>query len=483
MQIDLAKVYGLRDAFIARFFGRRFLPYQTEVSNRIIDAVLHATGEEIFIEMSRQSGKTTVVVDTVSFLNTFCYELLGRELATGIISPQKEMSKTDFDRLKDNYAALQRHMSFDLTEANGNTLRICDPANVPMAVTYCFSLLPTSNNESKTLHVAIFEESQKINDRKAQDEIYPMLASTNGTKIFIGTAGYRKCDFWKGVERGQNVFKYDCERIISDRESAYQLTGEAWHLNYRKFLDAEVAKAGWDSDYVKTQYRLEWVLEKGMFVTEEKLTALRSCKLVGAEDDLPCYAGLDTAKRSDSTVLTVVRKVSEEQFEVVHWLEVEGADYPDQLQLVVDALEPYNVRGIICDATGPSGDFFPDMLRRELRGTYIIPYTFDIVNKDKLYKNFDTCIQKGWVRYPEDDTAERRKFERQMLDLEKEYRGNKQYMVCHHPDAKDARDDYCDSLAMALWGAVQYRHHKPKSARMEERRKPRRKVADAVTGY
>jgi hypothetical protein len=40
-----------------------------------------------------------------------------------------------------------------------------------------------------------------------------------------------------------------------------------------------------------------------------------------------------------------------------------------------------------------------------------------------------------------------------MLDLEKDYVG--QYMVCQHPDEKNAHDDFCDSLALAVLAATE----------------------------
>jgi len=42
------------------------------------------------------------------------------------------------------------------------------------------------------------------------------------------------------------------------------------------------------------------------------------------------------------------------------------------------------------------------------------------------------------------------KFKYQLLDLEKTWVGK--YMVCKHPNEKDAKDDYPDSLALAVFG-------------------------------
>ena len=76
-----------------------------------------------------------------------------------------------------------------LEEANGTTLKLGNGNTI-----YCFSLSPTSHLESKTLHLAIIEEAQKIDDEKAKNEVFPILASTNGSKIFIGSGGYQLCD-------------------------------------------------------------------------------------------------------------------------------------------------------------------------------------------------------------------------------------------------------------------------------------------------
>ena len=86
-------------------------PYQEDISNRILAALLHnlnATTEqdvselelyELSIEISRQAGKTTCVVYTVAIIMTYIAELYDRPISIGIFAPQIEQARTDFERM------------------------------------------------------------------------------------------------------------------------------------------------------------------------------------------------------------------------------------------------------------------------------------------------------------------------------------------------------------------------------------------------
>jgi len=86
------------------------------------------------------------------------------------------------------------------------------------------------------MHLQIFEEAQLINDRKMKIEAFPMGAATNATRIFIGTAGFRLCYMYRGIEEGRSVYRYDFEEVIKQKRGLYELTGDPAHLGYEKFM-------------------------------------------------------------------------------------------------------------------------------------------------------------------------------------------------------------------------------------------------------
>ncbi len=445
MKINLKKTFRLLDAFGQNYFRRPFADYQREIAHAIICTIFEKGGAEVFIEVSRQAGKTTAVVDTLAFVMTFAHHFSPTPLSVGIFAPQKEQAKTDFDRLKENLRVLQELYRLQFEEANGTTIKLGNGNTI-----YCFSLSPTSHLESKTLHLAIIEEAQKIDDEKAKNEVFPMLASTNGSKIFIGSGGYQLCDFYRGIENGKNVFRYDYQQVIEDKEKLYQITQNPLHKKYKEFVEGEKERYREDSDYFQTQYALNWKIGRGMLITKEELYKLRADYELPTVYEKPVYAGWDVAKEEDESVLTVVGWDEElKKFKILLWLAMRGDDYTDQVEIVQKELSKFKrVMKVCIDATGvgdPVVDNFKRSTRLRTEGV-----KFSMQTKDNLYKTLIKILRDGELLYPSSHKLAP-KFEMQMMEMIKEYKG--EFLSCHHPDRSGAHDDFPDSLALALFQA------------------------------
>jgi hypothetical protein len=445
MRISLNKTFRALDAFGKNYFKRPFTDYQREIAREIIRTIFTKGGEEVFIEVSRQAGKTTAVVDSLAFVMTFAHHFFPMPLSVGIFAPQKEQAKTDFDRLKENLRVLQELYRLQFEEANGTTLKLANCNTI-----YCFSLSPTSHLESKTLHLAIIEEAQKIDDEKAKNEVFPMLASTNGSKIFIGSGGYQLCDFYRGIENGKNVFRYDYKQVIADKEKLYRATKNPLHKKYKQFVEGEKERYREDSDYFQTQYALNWKIGRGMLTTKSELSKLAGDYELPIAYDKPVYAGWDVAKEEDESVLTVVGWDEElKKFKILQWFAMRGDDYTDQVEMVQRELSKYKrVMKVCIDATGvgdPVVDNFKRSTRLRTEGV-----KFSLQSKDNLYKTLIKILRDEELLYPKNHPLAR-KFEMQMFEMIKEYKG--EFLSCHHPDRSGAHDDFPDSLALALFQA------------------------------
>jgi hypothetical protein len=185
-----------------------------------------------------------------------------------------------------------------------------------------------------------------------------------------------------------------------------------------------------------------------------------------------CFAGIDTAKHPDTTVVTVLRDTGEmverlmpdgktkeysRKKELLNWLELRGENYQNQFDIIKEFLNNYNVLGVAIDSTG-QGDFMPDMFENntewtdENSGLYRIK--FSAVSKDMIYKNLKVSFQNGLISFPNLDTKLGERFREQFLDLQQEYKG--QLLSVHHPDTNDAHDDFPDSLALAEWAFARW---------------------------
>lgn len=471
----LEKLKKLRTHHLKTIHNVTFYPYQEEVSDAIIEALIqnlrlteHATEEdikklklvEIPIEFSRQSGKTTCVVLTVEFIMIYFPQAFGKRINIGIFAPQREQAKTDFDRLKE---ALFRSKTLVISseqdekdyreQSNANTLVLPNGSSC-----YIFPVTKTSKPESKTLDLEIFEESQDLEDKIIKEQIFPMGASTNAPRVFIGTAGTRICNFYRLGQLGVAKKLYFND-IAEQRRTIYEQTGEAKHLIYEQTVRQEIEKYGVDSDEIMRPYFGKWLIGTGNFVTQEDLEKLVSDRGITNHDKQhEIYVGIDTAKNPDSTVVTILRWNPEtKKKEVINWLESQGDNYKNQFDVICHFLSGYNVIALAIDSTG-QGDFMPDMFEAETEwnseqsGLYRVK--FSQVSKDMMYKNLKVTIKELLTTLPKLDTKKGERFKQQMLDLQQEYKG--QLLSVSHPDDANAHDDYPDSWALAEWAFARF---------------------------
>jgi hypothetical protein len=250
----LDKIRELRKRHLKGFHGVTFYPYQEQLSDRIIIALIQnlrltsdSTEEEIkklkliedANEISRQAGKTTAIVLTLDFVMIYfpkMFNLTGmNKLELGIFAPQGEQAKTDFDRLKEAFMRSGTMIKEVITEEeklykeqnNAKTIVLPNGASC-----YIAPISQVSNPESKSLNLMIFEESQDLDDEIVKRKVWPMGAAKNAPRIYIGTAGTRICYFRSlGMSGGLKLY---FEQIAAQRRTVFEATGDARHLIYEQ---------------------------------------------------------------------------------------------------------------------------------------------------------------------------------------------------------------------------------------------------------
>lgn len=483
-----------------------FYPYQELVSDKIIEALIQnlrltssASEEEIKklklieipIEFSRQSGKTTAVVYTVEFIMTWLSVYFKRPIHIGIFAPQIEQAKTDFDRLK---VALRRVKDMVVADEvmertikeqeNAKTLVLPDGSSC-----YIAPVTKTSHPESKTLDLMIFEESQDLDDKIVKESIWPIGSSTNAPRVYVGTAGTSIKYFYRLGQSGKAIKLYYHD-IVAQRRVVYEQTGDAHHLIYEQTVRQEIELAGLESDEIQRPYFGKWLIGTGNFVTQEDLEAMvvdRKLTYV-SKNNGECFAGIDTAKNPDSTVVTILRyNTVLGKKEVLNWMELRGDNYQDQFDVIKEFLKGYNIVAVAIDSTG-QGDFMPDMFEKhtewadENSGLYRVK--FSAVSKDLMYKNLKVSIKELLTTLPNLSIKLGEKFKQQMLDLQQEYKG--QLLSVHHPDDANAHDDYPDSWALAEWAYAKWNEDNNTSistVTVEKERKVAKDAQGNVTDY
>lgn len=305
----------------------------------------------------------------------------------------------------------------------------------------------------------------------SSNSIHPMGSAYNATITKIGTPTTHKGDFYEAIQR--NKRDYANNHIAYKNHFEYDWrVGAKYNDKYRKFVNKEKRRLGEESDEFRMSYELEWVLERGMFIDIsrfEKRNGLEKAQRK-KKSDMPCVAGIDLAKSSDSTVVTVVgvdwskpvvtegEDIRGDTFYSAYeslikdWREINSSNYNLQFDEIIEYLSDFNIQRIVIDSTAEGS--FADRLEANV-DVEVIPYKFTRKSKSELYKHAEGEIQSGRAKYPASEevqeTREYRLFLQQLADLRKEYKG--QYLSVSHPDKRGAKDDYPDSWALALWGA------------------------------
>lgn len=477
-QDTLEKLKRLRADHLKVQHDLVFYPYQDEVSDRILGALLqnlritkNATEEEIkslkqveiAIEQSRQSGKTYGIAHTCEFILTFLPTLFRRPIHIGIFAAQLDQAKISYKLLRNgmrqakSMMLVTKEQEKDIAqEENARTLVLPDGSSVIIA-----PINKTSLIEGSTLDIAIIDEAQLADDEVVMHSIWPMLASTNGPRIYIGKAGTRICHFYR-LGQQNNSMKVYFDDVVKQRREQYERAGDARHLIYEQTVRQDIERDGIDADHIQREYFGKWQIGSGQFVTQEELDALISIpprKLTYNYKKTNCFVGIDTGKAVDSTVVTVIRDSGEmvgrllpdgktkeyaRQKDVLNWIELRGDNYQDQFDVIKDFMKMYNVVAVAIDATA-QGDFMPDLFERNTQwqdeNTGLYRVKFSAISKDMMFMNLKASIKQRLTTLPDLHTKIGERFRAQMLDLQQEKKG--QLLSVKHPDNHDAHDDFC----------------------------------------
>lgn len=473
--------------FCLVYSGVSLYDYQAQFAKRIIRSILVNDGDEITALFSRQSGKSetvSVVTGGLSIILPVLAELpmfqlderiqpFKNGITIGIFAPSLNQAQIVFGRCKKRMGSKSAQAVMSDPEI-GVTFHVSNGQNVELSIgsiIRCQSASDNANIEGDSYHLIIVDESQDVGNYKYRKSISPMGAFYNATKVLIGTPTTSKGFFYNAIQRNKmeyaennrkrNHFEYNYETIIK------------YNPKYAKYIAGEKKRLGEKSDEFRLSYKLEWILSRGMFITDEEFEKLKSTTAKWQEAcRFTCVAGLDLAKQNDSTVLSiglvdfenpiVIERSSNNPddtytayaVELIALYDLYGNDYEQQFYEILDILSRYNIVKLVMDATGVGSPIF-DRLKANTRYN-IEPFVYGSSTKSALYKHFDGEAKSARFSFPDEPEGfvgelEYSKFEKEMLDLQKFYKG--QNMVCCHPDEQGAHDDYPDSVALMLWGA------------------------------
>ena len=467
--------------FVEEFCDVTLFPYQVPIAYRIIESIVLGDGEEITVVATRQSGKSEVLSNVLAGMMVILPKLapiyptwlskFDKGFWVGVFAPVEEQAETVFGRIVSKLSS-DHALNFLLdpeiddkatsggTRGRGRIITLKHSGSICRMQT----CNPKAKIESKTYHFVLIDEAQEADEFMINKSIKPMLAFNNGSICLTGTATRNKCYFYKAIQ-------FNKRREISGRKirrAHFEYdwrTAAKYNTNYEKFISKEKLRIGEDSDEFQMSYCNKWILEKGMFVTEERMERLydTSMGLVKQWWRTPVVVGIDVARANDSTVVTVLWVDWDHpdpfgfyENRILNWLEINNEEWESQYFEIIDFIRNYDCLRIGVDAQGVGGAV-AERLQVLLPDIEVLSISSDSKAQNERWVHLTELIQREQLIIPGHSKARRtrtwKRFNQQMADLEKVYKGP--YLLAAAPNEKGAFDDYPDSLAIACHMTIQ----------------------------
>lgn len=458
--------------FADELSGHPLYGYQRPFAARIMESVIINDNETVTALFSRQSGKTETVSAAIATLMIMLPRLAKVEpfdvlldsfkegVWVGAFAPVDDMAKTLFSRIVSMLTS-ERAQAIMMDPAIDERIK---GRGSEIKLEKCGSLVrrqtahPRASIEGKTYHIALLDEAQVADQKVVDKSIRPMLASTAGTFIMTGTPTYEKGVFYRQIQQNKRNATLRGHRT-NHYEADYREVSK-WNDKYKKSVNGDMLRMGYESDEFKLSYRLLWLLEQGMFTTSERLEQLgdKSMQVERNYYMTPIVIGIDPGRKIDSTIVTAMFVDWETRDEfgyyncrILNWLDLKGQEWESQYHRIVEFVSRYNVWAIGVDSGG-MGDLFISRLRVLLPHIEVVDVSSQRAAQSERWKYLREMIDRGKISWPAHAKTRSlrsyRNFIQQMSDLQVKFEGP--YMLAEAPKEVNAHDDYCDSLAIAL---------------------------------
>src|SRR5512143_2547691 len=412
---------GLHDlaTFTEAGTGIRLRPYQLEAGQAILDSIRMQRGDSIVVMMSRQAGKDELCANLKAYLLA---RFMNHEVGIVEVNPTyKPQTINAIDRLD------RRLQSNPLTQLywrkRSDFMRVFGKARVSF-----LSGDAHANVVGATASLLlIVNEAQDIRPATYDHKFAPMAASTNATRVFMGTAWRSdtllarelRSALSKEQEDGRRrVFRYDADEVRAVLPS------------YGAFVDGEIRRLGRTHPLVKTQYFNEEIDAAGGMFDERRRALIFAksapgstptnrpaalfafCIDVGGMDE---RAGLNVAdlenSARDSTTLSIVQielplHAAEPgpTYRVVQRRQWTGADHVTVFGQIKALAERWQPRHFVVDATGVGEGLWAMLLRAF--STRVTPVKFNAATKSEIGYRFLAIIETGRFRDSSAGSAE-----------------------------------------------------------------------------
>lgn len=243
------------DTYTSRAGAIKMRPYQLEPAKAILRSIKEKRGDTIVLIISRQGGKDELLANLLAYLLTlFSHRELGIVIANPTYKPQ---TINAIMRLENRLNA--NLLTKSTWKKRSDFMRIVGLAQV--------SFLSGDQAANVVGAVAslllVINEAQDITPAKYDKDFAPMVASTNATRLIVGTTWTSRTLLAREEDAAREAEKKDrVKRVfVYTANQVRKIVKE-----YGYFVDNEIRKLGREHPLIKTQYFCERIdSQAGMF--------------------------------------------------------------------------------------------------------------------------------------------------------------------------------------------------------------------------
>lgn len=273
----------------------------------------------------------------------------------------------------------------------------------------------------------VIDEAARCSRDVWEEVIRPAVSDTHGSVLF-GSTPKGKNWFYELFTRGQDSLQPEFKSWKFPSSDNPLISAE----------DLAHARESLPTDVFAQEYLAEFLDNSaGVF---RNIAACVGSVVTEPSARITYHAGLDLARLTDFTVLTILddtgRQVFMDRFNLLDWT--------IQKQRVIDIIRKYNNAPLLLDSTGIGDPIYEDLRRADLN---VQGYKFTNESKGKLIESLMLAFEKSEIRILADQT------QRNELDIY-EYTMNRSGTVSYNaPDGY--HDDTVIALALAWWNRTQ----------------------------
>jgi len=398
-------------------------PYQLEPAEAIINSILKKQGLTFVLIISRQAGKDELLANLIAYLmNLFAHREVGIVVANPTYKPQ---TLNFIVRLENRLKANLLTKSF--WKKRSDYMRM-----IGSAITSLLSGDKDANVVGATASLLlVINEAQDITPAKYDRDFAPMVASTNATRVIVGTQWTTNTLLAREQDAALELQKQDkIKRVFVYTANDVRKINKP----YGQFVDNEIKKLGREHPLVKTQYFCERIdAQAGMFnarrlalmqgdqpeqtqpfprrtVDENGQLSPRQAghiyaftiDVAGMDEAMLELEGMRNPGR-DKTTLSIVdidleglEILQAPIYRVVFRLSWHGSNHVDVFGAVSSLIGNWQPQYIVIDATGV-GEGLWSMFAKKYP-TRTIPIKFTAQTKSEIGYGFIAAIESGRFR-------------------------------------------------------------------------------------